>query len=53
MRHLLNALNEVRKAEFKKAGRKMKGLLCGKKFILLSKITNLKGKARTALKEVT
>lgn len=26
MRHLLNALNEVRKEEFRKAGRRMKGL---------------------------
>lgn len=52
MRHLLNALNEVRKAEFKRAGEKMRGLLCGKKFILLSKMRNLKGEARAALKEL-
>jgi len=50
MRHLLNALNEVRKAEFKKAGKKMKGLLCGKKFILLKRMSDLRGEARRALK---
>jgi len=50
IRHLLDALNEVRKTEFKKAGQRMKGLLCGKKFILLSKMSNLKGEAREALK---
>lgn len=50
IRHLLDALNEVRKMEFKKAGQRMKGLLCGKKFILLSNMRNLKGEARKALK---
>lgn len=49
VRHLHNALNEVRKSEFKKAGKVMKGILCGKKFILLSRKKNLKGKARAAL----
>ncbi|MBI5286556.1 MAG: transposase [Deltaproteobacteria bacterium] len=52
MRHLLNALNEVRKAEFRKAGKKMKGLLCGKKFILLKRMSNLRGEARKALKRL-
>lgn len=52
IRHLLNALNEVRKDEFKKAGEKMKGLLCGKKFILLSREKNLKGKAKQAIKDL-
>ncbi|URA09650.1 ISL3 family transposase [Thermospira aquatica] len=52
MRHLLNALNEVRKAEFKRAGKKMRGQLMGKKFILLKRMDNLKGKARKALKEL-
>lgn len=52
VRHLLDALNEVRKTEFKKAGEKMKGLLCGKKFILLSRESNLKDKARQALKDL-
>ncbi len=50
MRHLLNALNEVRKAEFKKAGKKMKGLLYGKKFILLKRLSDLRGEARKSLK---
>ncbi|GFP26509.1 hypothetical protein HKBW3S25_02004, partial [Candidatus Hakubella thermalkaliphila] len=50
MRHLLNALNEVRKAEFRRSGKKMKGLLCGKKFILLKRMSNLRGDARKALK---
>jgi len=49
IRHLLNALNEIRKLEFKRAGKKMKGLLCGKKFILLSKRANLKQGTRKAL----
>lgn len=52
MRHLLNALNEVRKAEFRKAGKAMKGVLCGKKFILLKKKSRLRKKAREALKEL-
>lgn len=50
VRHLLNALNEVRKEEFRKAGEGMRGLLCGKKFILLSRMENLKGDAKAALK---
>jgi len=50
IRHLLDALNEVRKIEFKKAGQKMRGLLCGKKFILLSNMSNLKGEVRKAPK---
>lgn len=33
----MEALNEVRKIEFKKASQRMKGLLYGKKFILLYK----------------
>lgn len=52
IRHLLNALNEIRKAEFKKAGGEMKGLLCGKKFILLSNMKNLRKEAKTSLKEL-
>ena len=52
IRHLLNALNEVRKAEFKRAGEKMKGLLCGKKFILLSRERNLRGEAKQVLKDL-
>lgn len=52
IRHLLNALNEVRKVEFKKAAQKMKGYLFGKKFILLSRESNLKGEAKSSLKEL-
>lgn len=52
MRHLLQVLNEIRKAEFRRADRKMRGLLCGKKFILLKKASNLKGEARKALKRL-
>lgn len=50
MRHLLEALNEVRKAELKKADKSMRGALCGKKFILLRKMSRVKGEARSALK---
>ena len=49
IRHLLNALNEVRKAEFRQAGGRFRGLLAGKKFILLSRQAHVRGKARQAL----
>lgn len=49
IRHLLNALNEVRKDEMRKAAGRFKGLLTGKKFILLSRQAHLRGKARQAL----
>jgi transposase len=49
IRHLLEALNTVRKQEFKRAGKTMKGLLCGKKFLLLSRQAHVRGKARVAL----
>lgn len=52
MRHLLNALNEVRKAEFRRAGKKARGQLSGKKFILLKRMSKLKAEARDALKEL-
>lgn len=52
VRHLLNALNEVRKAEFRIANKQMKGHLIGKKFILLSRMENLMGDARKALKQL-
>jgi transposase len=52
MRHLLNALNEVRKAEFRKAAKKARGQLSGKKFILLKRMSNLRGEARKTLKEL-
>jgi transposase len=52
IRHLLQALNKVRKAELRRAGEKFKGLLAGKKFILLSRQAHIRGKARVALKEL-
>ena len=52
IRHLLEALNTVRKQEFKRAGKRMKGLLCGKKFILLSRQAHVRGKARAALRQL-
>ena len=52
IRHLLEALNTVRKLEFKRAGKSMKGLLCGKKFILLSRQAHVRGKARVALTQL-
>jgi len=50
IQHLLKALNEVRKQELKRAGQTMRGVLAGKKFILLSRKKHLKGPARQALK---
>ncbi len=52
IRYLLEALNTVRKQEFKRAGKTMKGLLCGKKFILLSRQAHVRGKARAALTQL-
>jgi transposase len=52
IRHLLEALNEVRKAEFKRAGKRFRGLLAGKKFILLSRQAHVRGNARVALNQV-
>jgi len=50
IRHLLEALNTVRKRELRRAGKKFRGLLAGKKFILLSRQAHLRGKAREALR---
>jgi len=47
--HLLIALNTVRKQELCKASKRFKGLLAGKKFILLSRQCHVRGKARLAL----
>ena len=49
IRLLLNAVNEVRKVEFKKAQGRFRGLLAGKKFILLSRQAHVRGKARESL----
>jgi len=49
IRHLLAALNKVRQQEFRRAGGRFRGLLAGKKFILLSRQVHVRGKAREAL----
>jgi len=52
MQHLLKALNDVRKAEFHKAAGRFRGMLAGKKFILLSRQAHVRGKARIALDQL-
>ena len=52
IRHLLEALNQVRKAEFKGASKRFRGLLAGKKFILLSRQAHVHGKARRSLNQL-
>lgn len=52
IRHLLEALNDVRKSELHKAGKRFRGLLAGKKFVLLSRMTRVRGKAREALTDL-
>jgi len=52
IRHLLEALNKVRQSELKKAAGQLKGLLPGKKFILLSRQAHIRGKAREALNQL-
>ena len=52
IRHLLEALNGVRKAELRKAAGRFKGLLAGKKFILLARQAHVRGKAREALNDL-
>lgn len=49
MRHLNNALNEVRKAEIRRALGRFKKTLSGKKFILMARRSRVRGKAREAL----
>lgn len=49
MRHLNNALNEVRKAEIRNALGRFKKTLSGKKFILMARRSRVRGKAREAL----
>jgi len=48
----LLAVVEGRKGEMRKAAGRFKGLLAGKKFILLSRQTHLRGKARQALQQL-
>jgi Transposase and inactivated derivatives len=52
IRHLLEAVNEVRKQELKRLGGAFKGLLSGKKFVLLARRSNLKPEAKKALSEL-
>ena len=52
IRHLLEALNHVRKQELRRAKGRFKGLLAGKKFILLSRQAHVLGKSRKALNEL-
>jgi len=52
MRHLNNALNEVRKAEMRGALGRLKKTLSGKKFILMARRAHVRGKAREALNVV-
>ena len=52
IRHLLDALNKVRRAELANAAGRFRGLLAGKKFILLSRQAHVRGKAREALNDL-
>lgn len=49
IRHLLETLNKVRKQQLCRAGQRLKGVLAGKKFILLSRQAHIRGKARESL----
>ena len=52
IQYLLEALNEVRKAELSKALGRFKKTLSGKKFILLARQVHVRGKAREALNDI-
>lgn len=52
IQHLLEALNDVRKAELSKALGRFKKTLSGKKFILLARRARVRGKAREALNDI-
>ena len=52
IRHLLNALNSVRQQELRRVPKRLKGIFTGKKFILLSRLTHVRGKARESLNEL-
>lgn len=52
IQHLLKALNTVRQQELKRLDEQLKGLLTGKKFILLSRLAHVRGKARESLNEL-
>lgn len=49
IRHLLEALNTVRKQVLRGSGKHLKGMLTGKRFILLSRQAHVRGRAREAL----
>lgn len=50
--HLLDALNKVRQQELRRLNKRLKSLLTGKKFILLSRLAHVRGNARVALNEL-
>jgi transposase len=52
VRHLNNALNEVRKAELRGALGRFRKTLSGKKFVLMARRSRVRGKAREALDAV-
>lgn len=52
IRHLLKALNKIRNQELHRVNQRIKGLLTGKKFILLSRLAHVRGKARESLNEL-
>ena len=52
IQYLLEALNQVRKAELAKALGRFKKTLSGKKFILLRRQARVRGKAREALNDI-
>lgn len=52
LRHLSETLNKVRNSELARAKGHFRGLLAGKKFILLSRQAHVRGKAREALNDL-
>jgi transposase len=52
LRHLSEALNKVRKSEFARAKGRFRGLLAGKKFVLLARKAHVRGQAREALNDL-
>lgn len=52
IQHLLEALNKVRQHELRRINDRLKGLLTGKKFILLSRLAHVRGNARKDLNEL-
>ena len=52
IRHLLDAVNKVRNHEFRRLAEPMRGILASKKFVLLSRRSNLTWQARKALEEL-